>query len=65
VNARVQGYYLATRHELLIWVNAASVTEIPDDALNEVETHFIKRLVHHLYLIMRRWALSGCQIIDK
>jgi hypothetical protein len=34
-----------------MWVNTAYVSELPDDALNEVETHFIKRFFHHLYLI--------------
>jgi hypothetical protein len=46
-----------------MWVNAACVAELSHTALNEVETHFIKRLTHHLYLILRLWTLSGCQII--
>jgi hypothetical protein len=36
---------------------------IQEHAANEVETHFIKRLAYHLYLKMRLWTLSGCQII--
>jgi hypothetical protein len=36
---------------------------IHEHSANEVETHFVKRFFHHLYLIMRPWTLSGCQII--
>jgi hypothetical protein len=49
---------------VLMWVNAACVTELPHTALNEVETHFIKRLVHHLYLTMWHKPLSLRQIIQ-
>jgi hypothetical protein len=41
----------------LIWVNAACVSELPHTALNEVETHFIKHSIHHLYLAIRRWTI--------
>jgi hypothetical protein len=36
-----------------------------EHSANEVETHSIKHLVHHLYLIMRHWTLCRRQIIHK